>query len=261
MAVAGVAYASPAPTGGSDQTAANLAAKLDPAAQQQAKDKLAELNAIRAQAADLDAQLRTVRQEAATLQREIRGTQRDGTQRVRTAKQEQIQYSQGVVKPLLDHMKLLQTQLREAKKAGNQELVKGLQAQLAAVREQLKAKRQEAQGLGQKLRDLWTGLKAKGETIKTAIAPLKELRDKTKASMTSLLEAQKKLATDRKDAVKAAEDKDSAGALAALDRAVADAKQVVAQKTALVELEKQAGTILKNAVDALKTQSPSPALS
>lgn len=177
---------------------------------------------------------------------------RSGTDPLQAA----VQADSGLSQPAKDKVAELKTIRSQVKDLDSQ--LRTLRKEAATTWKELIGGRNAAKAEAQKARGARRQYQATIKTVRTAMAPMADLRSKLQTTATALREAEKKVAADRREAVKAIKAKDAAAAMTALDQAITDAKEVVAQKTTSLDLEKQAGTILKNAVDALKTQTTAP---
>lgn len=259
LLAAGIAYASPG-----DGTAtpvpqapkASLLQQLDPAVQQQVKDKWAELTTLRDQIKNLDSQLGSARRGGASLAKGLKQAAKADAKGVRQAVKDRRETVQSAVKPLLQQLKELQKEIKAAQQAKDTAKVTSLQAQAAALRDQLKAKGADVRSLGDKAKNLRDELKAKWDAIKTALSGNKTLQDQIKAVLGQLRTLNTDLRADQRDASTALKNKDGAGVLAALDKAITAEKQVLTQKGTLVNLQKQVTEAIQKATGAATQTQP-----
>ncbi|MHB8927489.1 MAG: hypothetical protein ACYC9Q_07505 [Bacillota bacterium] len=102
------------------------------------------------------------------------------------------------------------------------------------------------------LKPLLQQLKDLARQLKAALAPMKPLKDQIHILLQEMRTLNGGLQADRRDAKDAMKQKDGAGVLAALDKAIAAEREVLAKKTVLLDLQKQVGTALQNAANSAK---------
>ncbi|MHB0885588.1 MAG: hypothetical protein ACYC6I_09175 [Bacillota bacterium] len=251
----GVAYASagdgtatPAPA----VPAAGQVQQLDPAVRQQVTDKWAELTNLRNQILNLDKQLGTARRGDAASVKGLKQTRQGEAKGIKAAVKDRSQYVQSALKPLLQQIKGLKQEIKDARKANDTEKVKSLQAQATALRDQLKAKHIDFKSLGDKVKGLRDQFEAKWDAVKAALSGNKTLTDQVKAVVAELRTLNTGLRADQRDARTALKNKDGAAVIAALDKAIAAEKQILTQKTTLLNLRKQVGAAVQAATNSAK---------
>jgi chromosome segregation ATPase len=235
----------------------NGTATPPPAASEQSSDWLADLKAkletlmqLRIEAAKLQVQIK----EQTVINRDLfrkleSGTGKETAQQIKERIQQRKLELEKTVQPLRERMKRLEQQLKEANQRKEKEKAIALRAEMADLRQQLKAALEGAKGQPEELKQLEEQLKARREALKSIREQVKELEQEQRElweKVKSLHETQK---ANWKAFETALKQVDHNGMLAALDKVMETRQEINATLQQILDLKVKIGDLLKQALE------------